>query len=492
MRAFLLLLAVSLGSTWTLSARTWTQAATGKEIVADLIKVEDGKVHLKLEDGRVGQVDVISLSLADQEYIREIEAQSMADPAATHSGSSAGEWPNFRGPNFDGISTDTGLLDSWPEEGPEKLWVYEDAGMGYSGVAISGGKLFTIGTRGDELTVVCVDISNGEEVWATEIGTDDQQGYNAGWGHGPRATPTVSDGHVYVLGPKGTLACLSVEEGKPVWDKDLVKDFGGNAGGWGYSESPFVDGDKVVIGPGGSSSPVVALDKTSGSTIWSASGFDVGKEKAEYANIVPLQLNEKLQYLRLFSNQLVSLDSESGDVLWMTGWPGEDTPAVIPTPIADGNEVLIASGYGVGSKLVSIDSSNQPSDVWQEKTLKIKHGGMIKFGDHVYGSSEGEGLVCLDWKTGELAWNEKGQFFGSTDSVAIADGMIYVLNDSSGTLSLVEASPDGFEQKGQFTIDPQSSQRNPKGKVWTYPVVTGGKLYLRDQEYIIAYDVSAP
>ncbi len=470
-----------------LSARSWKQAATGKVIEAELIKIEGGKVHLKLADGRVGQVEVISLSLEDQQYIASLEKES-----APASGGSAGgaDWPNFRGPNWDGVSPDSGLLDSWPSDGPEKLWVFEGAGLGYSGMAVVGNRLYTLGTQGDEVTVVCVDTTDGSEVWSTGIGTDDQNGYNAGWGHGPRSTPTVADGKVYVLGPKGTLACLDAAEGGKVWSKNLVDDFGGNPGGWGFSESPFVDGDKVLIGPGGSESPVVALNKDTGSTIWKASGFEVGKGKAEYATIVAVDLNGKRQYLRLFNNQLVSLDSENGDLLWSTEWPGGDTPAVIPTPIADGDEVLIASGYGVGSKLVKVDADNQPSDVWQEKTLKVKHGGMIKFGDHVYGSSEGEGLVCLDWKSGELAWNEKGQFFGSTDSVALADGMLYVLNDQSGTLSLVEASPDGFEQKGQFTMDPQSSQRHQKGKVWTYPVIAGGKLYLTDQEIIICYDIS--
>lgn len=483
---FLVTAGLFVSLTSSLSARTWTQAASGKKIEADLIKVEDGKAHLRLADGRVGQVEVISLSLEDQEFIAKQEAA-----AADSGGGASGDWPNFRGPNGDGIAAGEELLESWPDGGPEKLWSFSGAGLGYSGMSVAGGKLYTLGTRGDEVTVVCVDISSGSEVWSTGIGTDDQQGYNVGWGHGPRSTPTVSGGKVYVLGPKGTLACLDAAEGGKVWSKNLVSDFGGKPGGWGFSESPFVDGDKVVVGPGGSESPVVALDKETGKTIWSASGFEVGGGKAEYATVVPVELNGKRQYLRLFNNQLVSLDSESGDLLWSTEWPGEKTPAVIPTPIADGNEVLIASGYGVGSKLVSVDSSNQASNVWEEKTLKVKHGGMIKFGDHVYGSSEGEGLVCLEWKSGELAWNEKGQFFGNTDSITIADGMIYVLNDQSGTLTLVEASPDGFEQKGQFTMEPQSDQRHQKGKVWTYPLVVGGKLYLRDQEIIHCYDIAA-
>lgn len=481
MRPFLPVAVLLFSLTLPLSARTWKQAATGKTIEAELIKVEDGKAHIKLANGNTAQIEVISLSLEDQQFIASVEK-----------GAAGGsQWPAFRGPKGDGISPDTGLLTEWPSGGPAKLWAYDKAGMGYSGFSIVDGHLYTAGSRGDDVTVICVDIETGKEVWAQAIGKDDQQGYNVGWGHGPRATPSVSDGKVYALGPKGTLACLDAKDGKSVWSKNLISDFGGVGGVWGFSESPLIDGSKLIIAPGGTASPMVALEKSSGEVIWKASGFEVGGGKSEYATTVAVDLNGKRQYLRLFNNQLVALDSESGELIWTTSWAGEKTPAVIPTPIVSGNEVYISSGYGVGSKLVRVDGDNKPTDVWAVKSMKNKHGGNIKFGDHVYGSSEGEGLACQDWKTGELVWNEKGQFFGGTDSIAIADGMIYCLNDDSGTLSLVKATPKGFEQKGQFKLDPQSPNRNPKGKVWTHPLVIGGKLYLRDQEYIVCYDVKA-
>lgn len=482
MRSILILLVVSLCSTFSLSARTWKQAASGKEIVAELIKVEDGKAHLKLADGRVGQVEVLSLSLEDQEFIRELEANAPASTGAT----AGGEWPAFRGPNGDGISTDTGLLDSWPEGGPEKLWVFDQAGMGYSGFSISGGKLYTMGTRDEDLTVICVDVATGAEVWSTKIATDDQQGYNAGWGHGPRATPTVSDGHVYALGPKGTLACLSAEDGKKVWDKNLVSDFKGKAGGWGFSESPLVDGDHVVITPGGEEAGIVCLDKKSGSVVWKAD--DVKPGKAEYAMIVPAEINGVKQYVRLFESIIVGVSAEDGSLLWSSGWGGKT--AVIPTPVVDGNEVYVTSGYGVGSKLVAVDSTNNASDVWINTTMKNHHGGVVKVGDHVYGFSDGGGLMCQDWKSGEMTWNEKDRFT-TKGSVHVAEGNLYALNEEDGTITLAAATPKGFEQKGQFQLEPQSSNRNPKGKVWTHPVVIGGKLFLRDQEYIVAYDVKA-
>ncbi|MEM9016831.1 MAG: PQQ-binding-like beta-propeller repeat protein [Verrucomicrobiota bacterium] len=484
MKTVALSLAVTFLLGASLQARTWTQASSGKKIDAELIKVEDGKAHLRLPNGNVGQVEILSLSLEDQEYISSLETKAVS------TGDAGGNWPAFRGSKGDGISPDSGLLDQWPDDGPEKLWVFEDAGLGYSGMSVVDGKLFTMGTRDEEVYLICIDVSSGEELWATSFAEDDANGYNAGWGGGPRSTPSVSDGHVYGLGPKGTLACFDVAEGKKVWDVNLVDEFDGKWGGWGYSESPLIDGDKLLIGPGGSKSPVVALDKKTGKTIWTASDLEIGGGKAEYATNVITELNGKRQYLRLFNNKLVSLDAESGDLVFSVEWDGGGTPAVIPTPIIEGNQIYISSGYGVGSKLVEVSSSYEVTTLWESKVMKNKHGGVIKFGDHLYGSSEAVGLVCQDWKTGELVWNEKGQFYGSTDSIAIADGMIYCLNDQSGTLSLVNATPDGFEERGQFTLDPQSANRHPKGKVWTYPLVVGGKLYLRDQDTLVAYNVT--
>lgn len=480
MRAVLILLVFSLFIPFSLSARTWKQAATGKEIVADLIKVEDGKAHLKLPDGRVGQVEVLSLSLEDQAYLTSVENAS--SPGAT----SGGEWPTFRGPNGDGVSTDTGLLDAWPEDGPDQLWVYNEAGMGYSGYSISGGKLYTMGTRGEDLTVICLDVETGGEVWSTGIAEDDQEGYNAGWGHGPRSTPTISDGHLYVLGPKGTLACLNATDGKKVWDKHLVDDFKGKSGGWGFSESPLVEGDHLIVAPGGSEAGIVCLDKTSGATVWKADEVQPGK--AEYASIIRTEINGVKQYVKLFESALVGVSAADGSLLWSSEWAGKT--AVIPTPIVSGNQVYITSGYGVGSKLIEIDASNSTKDVWVNTTMKNHHGGVIKVGDHLYGFSDGGGLICQDWESGEMTWNEKARFT-TKGSVHVAEGNLYALNEEDGTITLATATPDGFEQKGQFQLEPQSSNRNPKGKIWTHPVVIGGKLFLRDQEYIVAYDVTA-
>jgi len=479
MKRFLVHFALALLLVLPASARKWKQAASGREIDAELIKVEDGKVHLRLADGRVGQVEVISLSLEDQEYVASLEKKSSP-------GGSGSDWPAFRGPNGDGISPDTGLLAKWPNSGPDKLWVYENAGMGYSGFSVVNGNLFTLGTRGDDLMVVCVNTADGQEVWSTAIGTDEQKGYSTGWGHGPRSTPTVSDGKVYALGPQGTLACVDAASGDKVWAKHLVDDFGGKAGGWGFAESPLIDGDKLIIAPGGDDAGMVALDKNTGKTIWEAKDLKPGK--AEYATIIPVTINGTPQYVRLFEKELVGVNAENGDVLWRS--PFEGKTAVIPTPIVDGNQIYVTAGYGVGCKLVEITSDGEAEDVWENTTMKNHHGGVVKVGDHLYGFSDGGGLICQEWATGEMVWNEKDRFT-TKGSVHVAEGKLYALNEDDGTLTLAEASPDGFEQLGQFQLEPQSENRNPKGKVWTHPLVIGGKLFLRDQEIIVCYDVKA-
>ncbi|MCP5541479.1 MAG: PQQ-binding-like beta-propeller repeat protein [Akkermansiaceae bacterium] len=460
-----------------IQARTWTQASTGKQIEAEFVKIEGDKALLKVGN-RTAQVPIADLSAEDQAYIKSL--------AAGGEGASGGaDWPRWRGPEGNDISPDKGVAGSWPSDGPKKLWVYDKAGIGYSSFIVVGGKLFTLGARDGDVVMICLDTNSGEEVWSTKISEDDGSGYSAGWGTGPRSTPTYSDGKLYGLGPKGTLACVNAADGKKEWDKNLVSDFGGKWGGWGYAESPLVDGDQVVVCPGGKDNGIVALDKNTGATKWKASEVQPGP--AEYASLVPVEINGTRQYIRLFQTQLVSVAAEDGKLLWSSDWPGKT--AVIPTPIVDGNEIYISSGYGVGCKLVKVGADNTVSDVWVNSVMKNHHGGVVKVGDHLYGFSDGAGLICQDWKSGEMVWNEKGRFT-TKGAVHVVDGKLVCLNESDGTVTLAEASPDGFKQLGQFQLEPQSKTREShKGQIWAHPVVIGGKLYLRDQEFIACYDV---
>ncbi len=460
-------------------ARTWTQSASGKKIEADFVRLDGDQVVLSM-NGRMAQVPLAQLSAEDQDFVKQQGAG-----AAASAGNSGSDWPQWRGADGSNISPAEGFSKAWPEDGPKTLWVYDNAGMGYSSYAIVNGTLYTMGTRDADFYVMAVGLADGKEIWSTKVAEDDQQGYSAGWGHGPRGTPTYNDGNLYVLGPKGTLACLSAETGKVEWSKNLISDFGGKAGGWGYAESPLVDGDRVVVAPGGESAAIVALNKKTGATLWKADEVKAGK--AEYASIVPTEMNGTRQYIRLFDTQLVSVAAEDGKLLWKSDWEGKT--AVIPTPIVDGNEVYITSGYGVGCKLVRVGSDNSVEDVWVNKEMKNHHGGVVKIGDHIYGFSDGGGLICQDWATGELVWNEKGAGKLIKGAVHAVGDQLVCLNEDDGSVTLVDATPEGFTMHGQFQLSPQSENRNPKGKIWAHPVVVDGKLILRDQEYVVAYDV---
>lgn len=457
--------------------RAWTQAATGKTLEADFVRVVDQKVELKLKTGKTYQVPIATLSVDDQAHIQELMA------AGTKEGV---DWPKFRGAKQDGISPEVGVLREWPAGGPKLLWTYDEAGAGYTSCSIVGGVLFTLGTRGDKLMAMALNAEKGAELWTSELGVDDQEAYMAGWGQGPRGTPTYDDGKLYILGPKGDLYCVDAKGGKVLWSQDLRKDYSGEGGKWGYSESPLVDENRVVVAPGGDKASIVALDKNSGMPLWQ-SGIK-GAGQAEYATIVAAELDGRPQYVKLFQQLLVGVNPSDGQLLWQSDWPGGRT-AVIPTPIVEGSHVYITSGYGAGSKLVEVEGG-KATDVWSSKEMKNHHGGVIKIGDYLYGFSDGAGLICQSWKTGDLVWNEKGeQGELQKGSVHAVDGLLICVNERDGMVSLVEANPEKFVKKGQFKLEPQSRIRSPKGMIWTHPLVLNGKLYLRDQEYIHCYDV---
>lgn len=483
--------AMLVGTLVTVDGRTWTDASTGKQIEAELEGASDGKVKLKRSDGRQFEVPLERLSAEDQAYVEaqmatrdavvEVDGVEASDAIVASSGT---DWPTWRGANRDNHSPDTGLKSSWPGDGPELLWTFEDAGKGYSSPVIVGGRYYVTGSRDGKAEVICLDAGTGEELWSAEIGEDPEEGYNTGWGAGTRGTPSVSDGMIYAMDANGRMVCLSVEDGKEIWSADLVKDFGGKVPGWGYSESPLVDGDQVVVTPGGKDGAIVALDKKTGEEIWRSEGLE---DNAQYASLVPADVNGKRQYIQLFMNTLAGVDAGSGELLWSSEWPPGRT-AVIPTPIYSDGQVFMTSGYGAGCKLVQIDGE-EAEDVWENKEMKNHHGGVVLVDGHVYGFSDGGGLICLELESGEMAWNEKGRDV-QKGAVHYADGMLYCVDENEGTVLLVEASPNGYSEKGKFKLPKQTELRDgTKGKIWSHPVVVGGKLYLRDNDLVFCYDV---
>ncbi len=387
------------------------------------------------------------------------------------------DWPQWRGPNRDDLSKETGLMKAWPADGPKQLWVFKNAGNAYSGPAIVAGKLFTMGTRDGEEVLLCLDAAKGTEVWSAPLGKI----LDNNWGGGPRSTPTVDGGMVYALSGPGTVACVQASDGKVVWQR-AMKDLGGKTPGWGYTESVLVDGNQVVCTPGGEKGAIVALDKKSGATLWQSEDFTDG---AQYPSIVKATINGEPQYVQLTMQTLVGVSPKDGSVLWRTPFPGKT--AVIPTPIVKGNEIFITAGYGVGCQLVRIEPGNKPMVVYENKLMKNHHGGVILVGDHLYGHSDGVGWLCMDWKTGNEVWSEKKAL--GKGAIAYADGMLYLVDESSGNVVLIEASPKGWNEKSRFQLDPQSTIRSKSGRIWTHPVIAHGRLYLRDQDLIHCYAV---
>lgn len=398
--------------------------------------------------------------------------------AATSLSTLAADWPRWRGANFDDLSPETGLIKSWPSAGPKQVWVNEDVGLGYSGHAIVGDTLYTMGARDVVEYVIAVDVKTGKEKWAAECGAL----LTNNWGNGPRSTPTIDSGKVYAMSGKGNLVCLNAADGKEVW-RVSMDTLGGKVPGWGYTESPLVDGNMVVCTPGGGQGTVAAFDKNTGKKVWQSTEWT---DPAQYSSIVPVTHNGARQFLQLTMQTIAGVNAADGKVLWKSPFPGKT--AVIPTPIFDKGDVFVAAGYGVGCKTVHVGPGNEVVDGYSNTNMVNHHGGVILYEGHLYGFSDGKGWTCMDFKTGEVKWQEKKEL--RKGAIHGADGKLYLLEEDTGTVVLIDASPKGWKEHGRFTLSPQTTQRSKSGKIWTHPVVSGGRLYLRDQELLFSFDVS--
>ncbi len=390
----------------------------------------------------------------------------------------AEDWPAWRGPKRDGICRETGLLKEWPPEGPPLAWKTTGLGVGYSGPSIVGDLLFTMGNRDGKEWVLALDwTQQGKEVWASPVGPIRHDG---GGYPGPRATPTFDNGRLYTLGVNGDLLCLEAETGKEIWRKNLVDDFGGSIPQWGYSESVLVDEDWVLCTPGGEKATIAALEKLTGETVWMA---PVG-DPAAYSSIMKVSIGRVLQYVTLTAKGVISVRRDDGKFLWRYDAPASDV-ANVATPVWFGQTIFAASAYGTGGGLVwakKVGEEFQPQEIYFTKDMKNHHGGMILLDDHLYGANDPRFLTCLEYRSGEVAWQDRTP---GKCSILYADGMLYC-RDERGPLTLVEATPEGFKSRGQFDQPDRSEQRS-----WPHPVIANGLLFLRDQDVLLCYDVRA-
>jgi outer membrane protein assembly factor BamB len=383
-------------------------------------------------------------------------------------GQSAANWPQWRGPNRDGISKETGLLREWPADGPTLVWKASGAGRGYSSLSIANGKLYTMGVRGNREFVIAFDIATGKEAWATAHGAV----FENDRGDGPRGTPTIDGDRVYALGGSGDLSALDARTGKIIWTKNILKEFGGSNIQWGISESPLILGNKVLVNAGGPGASMVALNKADGALIWKSQSDEAG-----YSSAIPLEVNGATQVVFFTAARAVGLDANSGRLLWDYAHPSNRT-ANVATPIARGNRVFISSDYGTGGGVVEIKPDNKAQEIWFTKDMRNHHSSSVLVGDYLYGFSSSI-LTAIKFDTGEIAWRDRSVGKGS---LVYADGNLYCFSEN-GVVGLVEATPTGYKEKGRFRIQQGSLP------TWTHPVVAGGRLYLRDQDTIYAFDV---
>jgi outer membrane protein assembly factor BamB len=407
---------------------------------------------------------------------------------ATLAPASAADWPGWRGPNRDASSLETGLLQQWGPGGPPLAWKAAGIGSGFAGVAVAGERLYTMGDKDGSQHVFALKREGGAVLWATRVGPPlvDSRG-------GARATPVVDGDRVYAIGTGGDLVCLDAATGRVVWSKSLERDYGGQMmSRWMWSESPLVDGERLVFTPGARDAALVAVDNATGRDVWRARIPDLGpagKDGAGYSSIVVSNGAGVKQYVQLLGRGLVGVRASDGQFLWGYNRVANGV-ANISTPLTRGNWVFASTGYQTGSALLELQRSGDGVAARElyfldAKTLQSHHGGLVLVGNHVYaGHGHNKGFpICVDFITGKVAWGGDTRNAGTgSAAVMYADGRLYFRYEN-GVVLLIEASPGGYVEKGSFTIP---DVRDPS---WAHLSIADGRLYVREQDNLYCYDI---
>jgi outer membrane protein assembly factor BamB len=384
------------------------------------------------------------------------------------------DWPQWRGPRRDGVSAEKGLLKSWPAGGPPLAWTARGAGEGYSSFSVADGRLYTLGARGGTEQVIAFDATSGKRLWETPNGrrfTNDR-------GDGPRGTPTVENGRVYAFGASGDLSALDAASGKVVWTVNVIEKFGGSNITWGLSESPLVLGDRILVNAGGRGASIVAVKKSDGSLIWKSQSDEAG-----YSSAVLHEAGGVRQAIFFTGQRVLGVDVNDGRLLWSYDKVANGT-ANIATPLVRGNRVFVSSDYGTGAALLELapagGSGVSAREVYFTRDMRNHHASSILVGDHLYGFS-GAILTAMAFDTGQVAWRDRSVGKGS---MVFADDRLYLFSEQ-GVVGLAEANPAAYREHGRFQLKTGSLP------TWSHPVVANGKLFLRDQDTIYAYNVRA-
>jgi outer membrane protein assembly factor BamB len=386
-----------------------------------------------------------------------------------------GDWPQWRGPNRDGVSAETGLLKQWPAGGPRAAWTIRGLGKGYGSVAVQGDRLFVQGTEASSSVVFCLRRQDGGRLWSRALGrTLDQDK-----GGGPRGTPTVQGDVLFALSEAGDLACLRTSDGGVVWARNILADFGGRNPTWLVSESPLADGPHVIVTPGGRGAGLAALDGKTGATVWTTKELS---ETAGYSSIIAADVEGVRTLITQTAQSAVGVRARDGKLMWRYDKAANDT-ANITTPVFFANRVFVTSAYNTGAALLHLRAENgevKASELYFTRDLMNHHGGVVYVDGYLYGYSNAI-LTCLEAGTGKVQWRDRSVGKGS---LTYADGRLYVLGEGNA-VGLVDASPAGYVERGRFTI---ADQGWPS---WAHPVVAGGRLYLRNQGVLAAHEIAA-
>jgi outer membrane protein assembly factor BamB len=417
----------------------------------------------------------------------------------------AADWPQWQGPNRNAMSNEQGLLKEWPTGGPPLVRKIGGRGGGDSAPSIANGRIFGMGNRDGNEVVWALSEENGEELWAATLGA----AFNQSWPQskeGPGCTPTVDGDRLYVLGMGGNLACLQVADGKIVWQKSLTKDFGGHIPTWSYRESPLVDGEKLICTPGAEDATFMALNKLTGEVIWKSklpdregqgTGGGEGRGRgrgagygATYTSAIAIDVDGQRQYVQMTATALVGISASDGKFLWRYDKAANGNGINCTTPLFVDGMVFAASAYGAGGGLVKLTKDDngaaKAEEVWFSKRMQNHHGGIVFFDGCLYGANgglEGGALICLDSKTGDVLWDERSKRRALKGSIALADGRLYYRTED-GTLLLIEPSRTEYIERGR--VEQPDRSRSP---AWSHPVIANGKLYVRDQDLLLCYDI---
>ena len=385
------------------------------------------------------------------------------------------DWPQWHGPNRTAISTETGLLKTWPAGGPPVVWSISNLGEGYGSVAIKGDRIFVQGVKDSQSSVFCLNRADGKTIWVTPLGP--RLGQDKG--PGPRGTPTVETDRLYALAETGDLACLKISDGSIAWRRNILKDFGGRNPKWLISESPLIDGDRLIVTPGGEGASIVALDKASGKTIWTTKELS---DEAGYSSCIAADIGGVRTIIGFTGRAGVGVRASDGKLMWRYE-PVSNRTANIATPIVYDNKVFYTSDYGTGCALLGLKAEGgevKAEEIYFSREMKNHHGGVVLLNGYLYGFNSAI-LSCVEFATGKLVWRDRSVGKGT---LTYADGQLYLLSENN-VVGLAEASPAGYKETGRFQI---ADQGWPS---WAHPVVCGGKFYIRNQGTLACYDVKA-